>query len=63
MGYKRDFINALYMAKRKISRGLRNKRTQNVLFRTYQIYNVARIVRNPFVILEYVNVYNVLRLL
>lgn len=63
MGLKRDLINAVYMAKRRLSSSLRNRRTRKVMYVSYQLYNISRIVRNPFVLLEYVNVYNVLRLL
>tara|TARA_R110000822_G_scaffold64666_1_gene158565 strand:+ start:508 stop:699 length:192 start_codon:yes stop_codon:yes gene_type:complete len=63
MGLKRDLINAVYMGKRRLMRSLRNRRTQKVMYVSYQLYSVARVVRNPFVLLEYVNVYNVLRLL
>ena len=63
MGLKRDLINAVYMGKRRLMRSLRNRRTRKVMYVSYQLYNISRVIRNPFVLLEYVNVYNVLRLL
>lgn len=63
MGLKRDLINAVYMGKRRLMSSLRNRRTRKVMYVSYQLYNISRVIRNPFVLLEYVNVYNVLRLL
>ena len=63
MGLKRDLINAVYMGKRRLMSSLRNRQTRKVLYVSYHLYNVSRVVRNPFVLLEYINVYNVLRLL
>ena len=48
---------------RKSKRLFKNRKTQKILHTTYQIYSVIRVVRNPFILLEYINVYNGLRLI
>mgnify|MGYP003630639167 FL=1 len=60
---KYDFIRFTKSAIRKTQRFLKSKTSQNILYGTYQTYNIIRIVRNPFILLEYVNVYNGLRLI
>ena len=60
---KYDFIRFTKSAIRKTKRFLKSKTSQNILYGTYQTYNIIRIVRNPFILLEYVNVYNGLRLI
>ena len=59
MGYKskliiiKDYVK--HIAKKKITRRLAAT--------TYHLYNISRVFRNPFVILEYINCYNVLLLM
>ena len=60
---KYDFIRFTKSAIRKTQRFLKSKTSHNILYGTYQTYNIIRIVRNPFILLEYVNVYNGLRLI
>ena len=57
------FFRANKSIYRKSKRFLKNRTTRKIIHRGYQLYNIVRVVRNPFVLLEYVNVYNVLRLI
>tara|TARA_R110002050_G_scaffold128799_1_gene250206 strand:- start:7112 stop:7303 length:192 start_codon:yes stop_codon:yes gene_type:complete len=63
MGFKRKMVNMFFRSKRAVRSFVRNKTTKRVVSGVYNVYQVVRVVRNPFVLLEYVNVYNVLRLL
>ncbi len=60
MGNAKRFAKSLF---RKSKRFLKNKKVQNALYTSYHIYNTMRYVRNPFLLLEYVNLFNVARLL
>lgn len=60
MGNAKRFINSAF---RKSKRLLKNKKVQTTLYASYHIYNTMRYVRNPFLLLEYVNLFNVARLL
>ena len=48
---------------RKIHRVLKNRVVQNGLYASYHIYYASRVIRNPFVLLDQVNLFNVARLL
>ena len=63
MGFKRNTIRFLSSGMRKIRRITRNRISQKILITSYRMYSVSRIIRNPFVILEHINIYNALRLL
>ena len=63
MGFKRKMVNMFFRSKRGLKNFVRNKTTKRVVSGAYNVYQVVRVVRNPFILLEYVNVYNVLRLL
>tara|TARA_R110000824_G_scaffold397392_1_gene600260 strand:+ start:39 stop:245 length:207 start_codon:yes stop_codon:yes gene_type:complete len=63
MGYKRAMVNMFFRAKRNIGYAVRNKKVRKVVHYTYQGYQVSRIIRNPFIILDYISVYQGLKLL
>lgn len=48
---------------RKMRRVLKNRVVQNGLYASYHVYYASRVIRNPFVLLEHVNLFNVARLL
>jgi len=60
MGNAKRFATSLF---RKSKRFIKNKKVQNTLYTSYHIYNTMRYIRNPFLLLEYVNLFNVARLL
>lgn len=60
---KRDLIRFAKSGYRKAKRFINNRRVQQTLFVTYKTYSVIRIIRNPFILLEYINVFNGLRML
>ena len=59
MGFKRMFRSL----GRKVRRVITNRTAQRVVYSSYQIYEIARIIRNPFVLLQHLNLYNGLILL
>lgn len=63
MGFKRAMVNGFFRAKRHLGYAVRNKKVRNVVHRTYQAYQVSRIIRNPFIILDYISVYRGLLLI
>tara|TARA_R110002020_G_scaffold445201_1_gene657061 strand:- start:409 stop:615 length:207 start_codon:yes stop_codon:yes gene_type:complete len=63
MGYKRAMVNAFFRAKRHLRYAATNKKVRKVVYRSYQVYQVSRIIRNPFIILDYISVYRGLLLL
>ena len=63
MGFKRTMVNAFFRAKRHLGYAVRNKKVRKVAYRTYQAYQVSRIIRNPFIILDYISVYRGLLLI
>lgn len=63
MNARNLFKRVVKSSGRKIGRVLKNKVVQNTLFASYHIYYASRVVRNPFVLLEHVNLFNVARLL
>ena len=56
-------VQKLFRLKRKVSELIRKPIVFKIAQVSYHAYNVTRIVRNPFVILEYVSVFNVLKLI
>ena len=63
MGFKRTMVNMFFRAKHKIGHIARNKKVRKVIHYTYQGYQISRIIRNPFIILDYISVYQGLKLL
>ena len=52
------FFRASKSIYRKSKRFFKNRKTQKIIHKSYQLYNIVRVVRNPFILLEYINVYN-----
>ena len=63
MNTKNIFKRVLKSSARKIQRVLKNRVVQNGLFASYHVYCVTRVIRNPFILLEQVNLFNMARLL
>ena len=63
MGIRRKMVNMFFRSKRNINNFVRKKTTQKIFYASYQVYQVSRIIRNPFILLEYVNVFNALKLI
>lgn len=63
MHTKNLFKRVLKSTGRKIGRVLKNRVVQNGLYASYHIYYASRIIRNPFVLLDQVNLFNMARLL
>ena len=63
MGFKRTMVNAFFRAKRHLRYAATNKKVRKVIHYTYQGYQISRIIRNPFIILDYISVYQGLKLL
>ena len=63
MGFKRKAGRMFRSLGRKVRRVITNRTTQRVVYSSYQIYEIARIIRNPFVLLQHLNLYNGLILL
>jgi len=63
MGIKRNAGRMFRSLGRKVARVITNRTTQRVVFSSYQVYQIARIVRNPFLLLQHFNLYNGLILL
>lgn len=59
MGYKTKFI----IVKDYIKHIAKKRVTRRIVRTTYHLYNISRVFRNPFVMLEYINCYNVLLLM
>ena len=57
------FVKMFYITRRFISKVVNNKKVRIVAHRSYQVYSIARVVRNPFVLLEYINIFNGLKLI
>lgn len=60
---RRDIINLTHVGFRKVKRFFKKTPVKRSMYLSYHVYKVVRIIRNPFIILEYVNVYNGLLLL
>jgi len=60
---KRDLIRFAKSGYRKAKRFINNRRVQQTFGISYRTYAIIRVIRNPFVLLEYINVYNGLRML
>lgn len=63
MGIGRKMVNMFFRSKHHINTFIRKKTTRKVIYASYQVYQITRIVRNPFLLLEYANVFNVLKLI
>ena len=63
MNGKNLFMRVVKSSGRKIGRVLKNRVVQNGLYASYHVYCVTRVIRNPFILLEQVNLFNVARLL
>ena len=63
MHTKNLFMRVVKSSGRKIGRVLKNRVVQNGLYASYHIYYASRVIRNPFVLLDQVNLFNVARLL
>ena len=59
----RKVVKLFFKSKKLISKIISNKKVKNIAYKSYQVYSVLRVVRNPFLLLEYVNVFNGLKLI
>tara|TARA_R110002110_G_scaffold7856_4_gene39612 strand:- start:596 stop:793 length:198 start_codon:yes stop_codon:yes gene_type:complete len=59
----RKVVKLFFKSKKFITKIIRNKKVKNIAYKSYQVYSVLRVVRNPFLLLEYVNVFNGLKLI
>ena len=59
----RKVVKLFFKSKKFITKIISNKKVKNIAYKSYQVYSVLRVVRNPFLLLEYVNVFNGLKLI
>tara|TARA_R110000772_G_scaffold106997_1_gene209149 strand:- start:290 stop:487 length:198 start_codon:yes stop_codon:yes gene_type:complete len=56
-------VKLFFKTKKFITKVISNKKVKNIAYKSYQVYSVVRVVRNPFLILEYINMFNGLKLI
>tara|TARA_R110000764_G_scaffold198060_1_gene283307 strand:+ start:29 stop:226 length:198 start_codon:yes stop_codon:yes gene_type:complete len=59
----RKVLNLFYKSKRFVSKIIKSKKIKTVAKISYHTYEIYRVYRNPFVLLEYLSLYNGLRLI
>jgi hypothetical protein len=59
----RTIVKLFFKSKKFITKIISNKKVKKVAYTSYQVYSVLRVVRNPFLLLEYVNVFNGLKMI